>query len=137
MSVQNKELVRRFVDEIFVHGNSDAVDELVAQDFVPHTWPSTGDGRADLKQAIERVFGGLTDVSFEIEDMIAEDDRVAVRLTSSARQVGEFMGLAPGHKTYTIGEIHLFRIRDGQVVEHWHQADLLGMMRQLGAMPGG
>lgn len=67
--------------------------------------------------------------------MIAEDDRVAVRLTASARQVGEFMGIPPSGRTYTIGEIHIFRIRDGKVVEHWHQFDLPGMMRQLGA-PG-
>ena len=68
-----------------------------------------------------------------IEDMIAEGDRVAVRLTSSARQTGEFMGLPPSGASYEIPEIHVFRIRDGQVVEHWHQLDMMGMQRQLGA----
>jgi steroid delta-isomerase-like uncharacterized protein len=133
----NKALVRRFVEEIFVRGNANAVDELVAQDFVPHTWPSTGDGRSDLKRAIERVGAGLADAAFEIEDLIAEGDRVAVRLTASATQVGPFMGIEPSGRSYSIGEIHIFRIRDGQVVEHWHQFDGLGMLRQLGAMPGG
>jgi predicted ester cyclase len=60
---------------------------------------------------------------------------VAVRLTSHARQVGTFMGMPPSGKDYTIGEIHIFRIQDGKVAEHWHQADFLGMLRQLGAMP--
>jgi steroid delta-isomerase-like uncharacterized protein len=132
----NKELVRRFVKEIFVDGNADAVDELVAEDFVPHTWPSTGDGRTDLRRAMERVSKALSDVSFTIEDMVAEDDRVAVRLTASARQTGEFMGIRPSGKSYTIGEIHIFRIRDGKVSEHWHQFDQMGMMSQLGALPG-
>jgi steroid delta-isomerase-like uncharacterized protein len=132
----NKQLVRRFVQEIFVDGNADAVDELVAEDFVPHTWPSTGDGRADLKRAIERVSKSLSDPSFAIEDMIAEDDRVAVRLTAGARQTGEFMGIPPSGTSYTIGEIHIFRILDGRVTEHWHQFDQMGMMRQLGALPG-
>jgi predicted ester cyclase len=68
--------------------------------------------------------------------MIGEGDRVAVRLTASATQVGEFMGMPGNGKRYTIGEIHIFRVRDGQIVEHWHQFDQLGMMRQLGAMPG-
>ena len=94
---QNKALVRRFVDEIFVKGNSEAVDELLADDFVGHTWPGTGDGKADLKSAIERVSAGLSDPKFTIEDMIAEDDRVAVRLTASARQTGTFMGM-PGKR---------------------------------------
>jgi steroid delta-isomerase-like uncharacterized protein len=132
----NKELVRRFVQEIFVDGNADAVDELVSEDFVPHTWPSTGDGRGDLKRAIERVSKGLSDAAFTIEDMIAEADRVAVRLTAGARQTGEFMGIPPSGKSYTIGEIHIFRIRDGKVSEHWHQFDSMGMMSQLGALPG-
>jgi predicted ester cyclase len=70
-----------------------------------------------------------------IEDMIGEGDRVAVRLTSHAVQTGPFMGLPPSGKAYTIGEIHIFRIRDGKVAEHWHEADFMGMMRQLGALP--
>ena len=132
----NKALVRRFVNEIFLDGRSSAVDELLADDFVGHTWPSTGDGKADLKRAIERTRQALADVTFTIEDLIAEDDRVAVRLTASARQVGEFMGRPASGRTYTIGEIHIFRIRDGKVTEHWHQFDALGMMRQLQADPG-
>jgi steroid delta-isomerase-like uncharacterized protein len=132
----NKALVRRFIDEIFVQGRVDALNELLADDFVSHTWRSTGDGKADLKRAMDRLAGVLADVQFTIEDMIAEGDRVAVRVTARATQVGEFMGLAPSGKAYTIGEIHVFRLRDGKVVEHWHQYDQLGMMRQLGAMPG-
>ncbi len=61
---------------------------------------------------------------------------MAVRFMAEATQVGEFMGLPPSGKTYRIGEIHIFRIRGGKVTEHWHQFDQLGLMRQLGAMPG-
>ena len=133
MSVDdNKAMVRRFVEEIFVRGNAAAVDELVAEDFVPHTWPYTGDGRADLKAAIERVHAGLADVAFRINDLVAEEDRVVARLTSAARQVGDFMGMPPSGRSYEIEEIHIFRLRDGQVVEHWHQMDAMGLMQQLG-----
>ncbi|MGH2381653.1 MAG: ester cyclase [Candidatus Limnocylindria bacterium] len=129
----NKALVRRFIEEVFVEGRTEAVDALVADDFVPHTWPYTGDGRKDLKDAMARVANGLSDAAFTIEDTIAEDDRVAVRVTVSATQVGEFMGMPPSGKSYSIGEIHIFRLRDGKIVEHWHQLDQVGMMRQLGA----
>jgi predicted ester cyclase len=47
------------------------------------------------------------------------------------------MGMPPSGKRYSIGEIHIFRLRDGKVAEHWHQLDQMAMMRQLGAMPGG
>ncbi len=133
---ENRAVVRRFIEEIFVRGNTAAVDELVDPSFVAHTWPSTGDPRADLRAAIERVGAALADGAFVIDDMIAEGDRVAVRLTASATQVGPFMGLPPSGRRYSIGEIHIFRVRDGLVVEHWHQFDQLGMLRQLGAMPG-
>ena len=133
----NKAIVRRFVDEIFVRGRHETVDELLADDFVAHTWPSTGHPKDDLKSAIDRAAGGLADAQFTIEDLIAEGDRVAVRLTTAATQVGEFMGMPPSGKRYSIEEIHIFRLRDGKVVEHWHQFDQMGMMRQLGFMPGG
>ena len=70
-----------------------------------------------------------------IEDIIAEGDRVAVRLTAHAVHKGQFMGISATGKAYTISEIHIFRIADGKVVEHWREADLLGMMHQLGVMP--
>jgi steroid delta-isomerase-like uncharacterized protein len=134
---ENKDLVRRFVTEIFENGNANAVDGLLTDDFVSHTWPSTGDGKADLKRAIERVSGALSDVRFVVEDLIAEDDRVAVRLTASGTQSGEFMGMPASNRSYTIGEIHIFRVSDGKMAEHWHQHDRMGMMQQLGVLPGG
>lgn len=132
----NKALVRRFVEQVFVAGRTDAVDGLVAHDFVPHSWPGTGPGPDELKKAMSRVFAGLSDVRMEIEDCIAEGDRVVVRLAAHAVQTGEFMGMPASGKSYTIPEIHIFRVTDGRIAEHWAQADLLGMMRQLGATPG-
>ena len=133
----NKAIVRRFIDEVFGGGRTDSVDELLADDFVAHTWPSTGKPKDDLKKAIGMTRGALADIRFTIDDLIAEGDRVAARLTTSARQVGEFMGMPASGKRYEIGEIHIFRIAGGKVVEHWHQFDQMGMMKQLGAMPGG
>ncbi|MFL5779333.1 MAG: ester cyclase [Chloroflexota bacterium] len=138
MSVEeNVALVQRFIREVFLERRFDSVDELLADDFTPHTWGATGPGKDALKEAITRVSAGLADASMTIDDTIAQDDKVAVRLTSTARQVGEFMGMPPSGRTYTIGEIHIFRLEDGRIAEHWHQADFLGMLRQLGAMPGG
>ena len=128
---ENKVLVRRFVDEVFVKGNADAVDKLVTADFAPHSWGKMPSGIEPLKQAITRVRAGLSDVSFKIEDMIAEDDRVAVRVTAHGRHTGEFMGMPASGKEYTISETHIFHVRDGKVSEHWRDADMLGMMTQL------
>jgi steroid delta-isomerase-like uncharacterized protein len=128
---ENKALVRRFITDVFEEGRLDAVDELCADDFIGHTWGNTD--KEGLKQAMARVAQGLADARFTLDDMIGEGDEVAVRLTASARQVGEFMGMPASGKTYEIGEIHIFRVRDGQVAEHWHQFDSASLMRQLGA----
>lgn len=126
-------LVSRFITDVFEQGRTDVVDQLVTPDFVSHPLP--GAGPDVMKQAISRVSTGLSDARFDIQDIVAEGDRVAVRLTSTATQTGDFMGMPPTGRRYTIEEIHIFRISDGRIAEHWHQGDMLGMLRQLGLMP--
>jgi len=129
-----QDVVRRFIQEVFVEGRAGSAEALATPDFVWHGLPGTGPGV--LTSAIERVSKGLSDVSMQIEDIFGDGDRVAVRLSSSATQSGEFMGMPPSGKQYTVEEIHIFRVADGRVAEHWHQLDSMGMMKQLGAMPG-
>jgi len=132
---ESKVVVRRFIDEILVKGNAEAVDKLATHDFVPHSWPSVAPGAESLKQAVRRVSAALSDVRMKIEDMIAEDDKVAVRLTAHGTHRGDFMGLTATGKQYSISETHIFHMRDGKVAEHWRDADMLGLMRQLGGLP--
>jgi steroid delta-isomerase-like uncharacterized protein len=133
---ENKAIVQRFVTSVFEQLNADAIDELVAPDFVSHTWGFKGDARESLKQVTQRMGDSLSDIAFVIDDLIAEDDKVAARLTSSATQAGEFHGMPPSGKRYSIGEIHIFRITDGKIAEHWHQYDLPGLMSQLKGSEG-
>lgn len=132
----NKAVVRRFVDEVFAAGSVAAVDELIAPEAVFHTYPFGDDPRAGMRAAIGRVSAGLSDSVFTVHEVVAEGDLVSVRLTSAATQSGPFMGLPPTGRRYEIEELHLFRVVDGRVVEHWHQLDQLGMLRQLGMAPG-
>lgn len=133
MSETPAEVVRRFIEEIFVAGRVEAVEALVTPDFVSHGLP--GSGPEVMRAAIGRAAPVLSESTMEIEDVIAEGDRVAVRLVSSAVQSGPFMGLPPTGRRYTIEEIHLFRVAEGRVTEHWHQLDALGMLGQLGLLP--
>jgi predicted ester cyclase len=126
-----KAIAREIIDRIFVHQEDAAIDELIAEDFVPHTFGPMPPGREGLRAGMRRAGAGLSEARFEIDDMIAEADRVAVRVTTSARQTGPFLGLEPTGKPYSIEEIHIFRIRDGQLVEHWHQFDKMGLLQQL------
>lgn len=130
----NKAVARAFIQQVFQEGRPEAVDALTTLDFVSHGL--LGSGPDVMKQAIVRVGKGLSNARFEIHEVVAEGDLVAVRLDSTATQSGEFMGMPATGKTYTIEELHLFRVSNGRVAEHWHQLDGMGMMKQLGAMPG-
>jgi predicted ester cyclase len=128
---RNKETVRRIVERIFVHQEDAAIDELVSEDFVPRTFGPMPKGREGLREGMKRAGAGVSDPEFTIHDLIAEGDRVAARLTTSARHTGTFMGIEPTGKRYSIVEIHIFRLRDGQLVEHWHAFDTASLLAQL------
>jgi predicted ester cyclase len=127
----NKAVARQVIERIFVNQEDRAIDELVAEDFVPHTFRPMPRGREGLREGMKRAGAGVSEPRFEIEDLIAEGDRVVARLRTSARHTGPFMGVEPTGNRYTNEEIHIFRIRDGRLAEHWHAFDTLGLMRQL------
>ena len=132
---RNKQVARQVIERIFIRQDDAAIDELVSDRFVPHTFGPMAPGREGLREGMRRAGAGVSDARFEIHDMIAEDDRVAVRLTTSARHTGRFMGIEPTGNRYTIDEIHIFRIRDGQVVEHWHEFDRAALSASSRATP--
>ena len=127
----NKGVALRFIEGVFIDQDPKAVDELAADDFAAHTFGDLPPGREPLKQAMRRAGEGVSDARFEIHDVIAERDRVAVRLTTHARHTGTFMGVEPSGNEYSIDEIHIFRVADGKVLEHWHEFDKAGLMQQL------
>ena len=128
---RNKETVRQIVERIFVRQEDAAIDELVSEDFVPHTFGPMPKGRERLREGMKRAGAGVSDPEFTIHDLIAEGDRVAARLTTSARHTGTFMGVEPTGNRYSIDEIHIFRLRDGRMVEHWHAFDTASLLAQL------
>jgi predicted ester cyclase len=134
----NKGVALRFIEGVFIKQDAKAVDDLAAEDFSAHTFGDLAPGREPLKEAMRRAGKGVSDPQFEIHDVIAEKDRVAVRLTTRARHTGTFMGLEPSGNEYSIDEIHMFRVADGKVLEHWHEFDKARLMQQLqkGAQQG-
>lgn len=132
---QNRDIARQVIERIFVRQEDAAIDELISPAFVPHTFGPMPPGREGLREGMKRAGAGVSEARFEIEDMIAEGDRVAVRVTTSARHTGTFMGIEPTGNRYSLDEIHIFRIADGLVVEHWHAFDKLSLMSQLKDQP--
>ena len=132
---ENKALVRRFYEEID-RGNLVAMDELVAEDYINHAPPPFPGpaGREGLKRAF-KIFWEATPGYHQIEDMLAEGDKVVTRLTAYGTHAGEMAGIPPTGKKLTMTAIAIHRIADGKIVEHWAEKDTLGFLQQLGVLP--
>ncbi len=134
---QNKALVRQMVGEIFNRGNMSQADEFLAPDFVEHEQLAPGllPGREGVKQMISMLRSAFPDFRATIEDIIAEGDKVVLRMTWRGTHKGEFMGVSPTGKSVSFGVIDIIRVAGGKFAEHWGQMDSMGLMQQLGAIP--
>jgi predicted ester cyclase len=129
---ENKALVRSGLEEIVNKGNIDAVDKFFAVDGIDHTAPpGSPPGFAFMKQLNNMLFAAFPDIQVNIEDLIAEGDKVVCRFTANGTHKGEFMGMPPTGKRFTITEIRIYRIAGGKCVEHWGLVDRMGMTQQL------
>lgn len=130
----HKELVRGFVERILVDGDWDRVDEYIAEDFVSHTVAAPEDihGREAHREFYTGVQSAFPDMDIRIHDLIAEGDKVAQRSLQTGTHDGEFMGMDPTGNTFEVPGIIIYRIEDGKIAEEWVQADIMGMMEQLG-----
>jgi predicted ester cyclase len=135
MSEDNKRLARRVLDELFEDGNLDAAEELIHPRFVNHEAPPDNpQGPEGLKETVAWLRGLWGPMHFEIEDEICEDDKVVARVTMHGRHVGEFLGRPPSGKEFATKQIHIWRIADGKVIDHWSVRDDLGQALQLGLL---
>ena len=132
----NKALVRRLFDEVWNTGNVALVDDLLALDFVDHAAQMGGGDptRDGFKTQVRLFRTAFPDGRSQIEDLIAEDDRVAARWTDGGTQRGEWMGVPPTGKRVTMTGIDIYRIEQGRIAEFWCSEDELGLLRQLGAL---
>ena len=137
MSVEeNKALFRRTYEELLNRGDLDVADELVATMFINHEAPPGRDrGPESMRGLATMLRTAFPDLHFEIEDMVAEGDMVAGRLTMSGTHEGPLMGTPPTGRSVRQDQMHFVRFRDGKGVEHWGVRDDLGMMQQLGVIP--
>jgi len=135
MSVEeNKALVQRLV-EVYNTGNLAALGEVLAPEFVYHNAPpGQKPGREGYKEAQMSGQNAFPDLHYTIEDMIAEGDKVVVRVTCSGTHRGEFMGIAPTNKRVTMPAVGIYRIVNGKIFEEWEFGDMLGFMQELGAV---
>ena len=88
-----------------------------------------------MAKSLEMLHAGIPDFEVTIVDMIAEGDKVAIRLKWSGTHHGDFMGMTATGNAISIDVFDMFRVQDGKITDHWGVSDTLTMMTQLGALP--
>lgn len=132
---QNKTLIRTFTDLI----NAKELDNALAllnPAFVDHT-PQIGlpTGIEGARMFFTMQFAAFPDGKIASLDMIAEGDKVVHRMSGEGTHQGMFLGVRPTGKHVTWTFIDIWRIEDGKLAEHWVEADMMGVMQQLGMVP--
>ena len=132
----NKQFMQRFVEETINKKNLNAIDELVAMDFVEHVpFPGQGPGREGLRYAISTFLAAFPDMHWTLEEQIAEGEKVVSRLTMTGTHRGAFLGIPPTGKPVKVWGVVIDVVRDRRFAESRIIMDTLGLMQQLGVIP--
>ncbi len=136
MSIEeSKQLIRRFYTEVVDGGDYSNLESFVAPDYVDHNAAESSRGPEVVRTHLEAIRTTLPDFAIQIEDIFAEGDYVITRVTGRGTHLGEWMGIKPTGREVRLKGINIDRIKSGRIVEHWGEADTVGMLIQMGVDP--
>jgi steroid delta-isomerase-like uncharacterized protein len=131
-----RELRRRFDEEVVNQRKIDDIPKWFGPDFVDHVEiPGMPPGVEGVKARHATLFTAMPDLRISVDDVIAQGDIAAARFTITGTHTGEFMGMPASGKSVTVTGMDFMRFRDGLIVEHWAEMDMLGLMQQFGVIP--
>lgn len=128
----NKKLYRDFLETVINKRQPDAADRFVAERLIEHNQNIAAAGR---KKFLASVLAGFSDYRGEIQEILAEGDRIVVRTLWTGTQDGPFLGLPPSGRKLRFTTADFFRIENGKLAEHWDVVDSLPRAVQLGLVP--
>jgi steroid delta-isomerase-like uncharacterized protein len=133
----NKALMRRAIERVWSQGDFDIIGELITSDFVAHLTSPTAElhGPEGVRQYFAMLHEAFPDITFTIEDQIAEGDRAVTRWTAHATHAGPFQGIPATGQQVRVTGLTINRFANDKVVEGWSSIDGLGLLQQLGVIP--
>jgi predicted ester cyclase len=134
MSEANRQLIRRWFEEVWNQKSAVAIDEMFSAEGKAHGFPDADSfivGPAAFKLIHETYIGAFPDLRFTLLDVFAEDDSAAVRWTMEATHTGGHLGIAPTSRRITHHGASFVHIRNNQIVEGWNEMDMNNLFQQL------
>ena len=136
MSEHNKTIARRSFEGFWNKGDLAVLDELYAGDVVAHDAPpGLPPGLEGTRQFFTMYRAAFPDTHMEIEDQLADGDKVVTRWTATGTHTGDLMGIPPTGKQVKVPGITIDRLKGDKIVEYWSLFDQLGLLQQIGAVP--
>jgi predicted ester cyclase len=133
-ATDNGVIARRVLEEIFPANDEAALREVISDQFVNHEAPpGTPPGLGGITMVMQLLDEAFSDQHWEIHDVVADGDMVALRCTHSGVHTGELFGLPATGRPFSYNQMHMIRTENGKAVEHWAVRDDASLMRQLGA----
>jgi predicted ester cyclase len=132
---RNKEVVREFTRIFKNEHNVDGIGHLFDRSFTHHFRVPLPPGLEGFKQVGRMMNGAFPDVVVTEEDLISSGDKVVERSSAVATHKGSLMGEKPTSKRITWTEIHIYRVQDGKIREHWVEMAMMELLQQIGALP--
>ena len=136
------EAMRRFaverVEALFNRGELDRIEEFVTPDFVNHeAWPGEDPGYEGFRLRMRRLHEAIPDLRMEVHEVVADGrPRGLPGDALGHAHRGQLLGMPPTGRPFRVQHMHMLRMRDGRACEHWATRDDLGMLQQLGIIPG-
>ena len=132
---KNKQIVRQFFELLDLH-DTDRMEQLLISTN-KYSFQSSGRPVMDWnghKQLLAAITGAFSDLNHDIKDIVAEGDKVAVRLSVSGTHKSEFQGIAATGRKLSLDEIVFLTIIDGRITQGWITSDTMSFMQQIGAI---
>lgn len=133
----NKAVIRKFLEEVINQNRMDRATDLVAEDFVElDPLPGQRQGREGLKEVLGMMRAAFPDIHWAVEEMVAEGDKVVTRFTWTGTHRGVFLGVPATGKSVSVKGVVIDQLAGGKMSNSRILMDGLGMMQQLGVVPG-
>jgi steroid delta-isomerase-like uncharacterized protein len=138
MSADNKAVIRRLYGEVWNERHLEVLEEIISPSHALHdpNIPDAMVGPEAYARQVARFVMAFPDLQFTVEQMVCENDLVAVSWVITGTHKGEFWGVAPTNRKITMEGITINHITDGKIMDSDVSMDSLGLMRQFGAFPG-
>jgi len=130
----NKQLFRDYLETVFNKRQIDAADRYLAEDLIEHN-PNLPQGLAGRKRFLANVLAGFSDYHGEIQEILAEGDKLVVRILWTGTQDGPFLGQPATGRKLRFATADFIRVENGKFVEHWDVVDSLPRAIALGLVP--